>query len=60
VQEEQLRIAKIKMESLESVYNNNLEMLRDTVSRTKQENRRTRVDQKSIMIDLERELKKDR
>jgi hypothetical protein len=55
-----LRIAKIKMESLESVYNNNLEMLRDTVSRTKQENRRTRVVQKSIMIDLERELKKDR
>jgi|JI6StandDraft_1071083.scaffolds.fasta_scaffold00984_12 hypothetical protein len=48
------------MQSLESVYNNNLEMLKEAAEKTRGEQNRTRIDQKSVMVELEKQLKHDR
>jgi len=48
------------MQSLESVYANNMELLREAAQKTREEQHNTRIDQKSVMVDLERQLKQDR
>lgn len=42
----------MKMESLESAYSNNMQLLKEASQKTRAEQNRARVDQKAVMVDL--------